>query len=744
LDPNQAASVPSVELDRPTAALRTYEFDTLPAAHWHAQAAEEDSFISPRFLLRVLSQWWYIALPVAVLLAVVSAGLVMLKFTPMYRSTAVVKIAKYTPYIAYMSQERPMDPEEFTETQIELLRSPLVMEQVLAIDEVAELPELKNQSNPVAWLADRMGVTQVGNSELYSVRFDGPDPNNAALIVNSILDNYFAVRARDEESKSERVLELLAQEKEARSTEISRLREKMRELGKNVTGTDPITGVPTAKGASIGALDELRDRMVTAELDRKMLEMEITAIRETIDKKKIVVPEAQLEMAISESLEMQRLRSLIATKKEMLHRIENAAAAGKNDPSYLRLAREIDSYERSLANSAGKARPRIKEQLESMAALESKDLLAQLEAQLESKKVMEDLLQQRYQEQFDSASDSGGVVLELEFTRSELAREEKVFEMIAERSMALTTESRAPGRVTLLQPGHPPVGPIETIPLKNLALAILASGFLPFGLALVWELSIKRIADADQLSKQSALPVVGEIAKLPRRLQTLRPGGSRAMNMFEESVDSLRVGLVLPDQHQGVKVIAVTSATHGEGKSSISSQLAVSIGRSTGGPVLLIDGDLRLPDVHRIFNLPNTVGLATVLEGEATIDEAINTTFSEQLHVLPAGRLRKSPHKLMSVESLNQLLDELRPFYQYIVIDTPPVLSASEALLLCKVADGTVLSTRRNVSREIQVKRAHTRLMKAGARPMGAVFNGVPTRSYRQSYGSYDYSRNFE
>ncbi len=358
--------------------------------------------------------------------------------------------------------------------------------------------------------------------------------------------------------------------------------------------------------------------------------------------------------------------------------------------------------------------------------------------------MLEELLSERYKEQLSSAGESGDQLMELEFTRAELQREEKVFEMIAERSMALTTESRAPGRVALLQRAESPSGPVESLPLRNLAAAIFASGCLPFGLALLWELSVKRISDADQLSQQTALPVVGEVTKLPMRFHTITPGGSRAMSLFEESIDSLRVGLVLPDQYQHVKVIAVTSAVHNEGKSSISSQLAVSIGRSTGEPVLLIDGDLRVPDVHHIFDVPNDIGLAAVLDGKATLDEAIITTWAENIHLLPAGRLKKSPHKLMSIKSLQKLMAELRPRYRYIVIDTPPILSASEALMLAKVADGTVLSTRRNVSRENQVQVAYQRLVKAGAQPLGAVFNGVPTRSYAQSYGSYDYARSFE
>ena len=707
--------------------------------------SEDEGFISPRFLLRVFSQWWYIALPTGALLAALSAGLVMLTFTPVYRSTAVMKIASYTPYIAYTVNEQPMKPEEFTETQIELLRSPLVMEQLLTNPEIAELPEFADQENAANWLSKQVQVDQVGNSELYYVYLDAPNPQSAAVLVNAILDEYFAVRMRDEESQTTRVLELLTQEKDVREEEIQGLREKMRELGKSVIGADPVTGMPTQSAGNIMLpLNKQADDLAELEMERKMLELEIIAIRETIDKQEVDVGEVEVEMAVTETEEIRRLRSLIALKRETLFRIEAVAAQGANDPTYRSLEREIESLQKSLDNAAAVARPQIAEQLKTMAALDNEDLLKQLEAELELKTVLLNLSKERYQEQFAAAGESGDQLMELEFTRAELERAEKVYEMIAERSMALTTESRAPGRVALLQRAEEPIRPVESLPLRNLAAAIFVSGCLPLGLALVWELSVRRISDSDQLSHHGALPVVGEVAKLPMRIHAITPRGKRGMSLFEESIDSLRVGLVLPDQNRDVKVFAITSAVHGEGKSSISSQLAVSIGRSSGEPVLLIDGDLRAPDVHHIFDIPNDLGFAAVLDGRATLDEAIHTSWSENLHLLPAGRLKKSPHMLMSVDVLRDLIDELRPRYRYIVIDTPPILSASEALMLAKVADGTVLSTRRNVSRESQVRTAYQRLIKAGAHPMGAVFNGVPTRSYAQTYGTYEYARSFE
>lgn len=720
------------------------------AAQWQPRADDDDGFVSPRFLFHAFSLWWYVAIPIGVILAVISAAVVMLTFTPVYRSSAVLKIASYTPYIAYTSNEQPMKPEEFTETQVELLRSPLVMEQLLANQNIAEIPELLEQENPESWLAEAVQVDQVGNSELYSVFLDAKTPESAALLVNAILDEYFAVRERDEQSQTKRVLELLEQEKITRTAEMQEIRERMRKLAKESAGDgleidEGGTGVPLEDSdKQWGRLNELRDKLSQTYLERRMDEMKIKALEETISKHDIGIAAVEVEVAISDTDDIRELRALIASKKAMLYRHETASAAGKKDSGYRKLQREIKSYERTLAGAATSARPIVTESLQAMKSLERQDLLKQLNQELLMKKNFEKLLRERVREQLANVGESSDDRMELEFTRQELARKEKVFEMIAERSMALTTESRAPGRVALMRRAEEPSGPVESLPLRNLAAAIFVSGCFPFGLALLWELSVRRISDSEQLSQHTSLPVVGEIAKLPIRLRAITPGGSRAMSLYEESIDSLRVGLMLPDQHQGIKVIAVASAVHSEGKSSIASQLAVSIGRSIGEPILLIDGDLRSPDVHHIFDIPNEIGFATVLDGSTPLDDAIVTTWSDNVHLLPAGHLKKNPHKLMSVGVLRKILDELRGKYRYIIIDTPPILSASEALLLAKVADGTLLSTRRNSSRENQVRIAHSRLMQAGARPLGAIFNGVPTRSYASTYGNYSYVRSFE
>jgi capsular exopolysaccharide synthesis family protein len=286
---------------------------------------------------------------------------------------------------------------------------------------------------------------------------------------------------------------------------------------------------------------------------------------------------------------------------------------------------------------------------------------------------------------------------------------------------------------------------VEELPYKQLLLAAMFGFCIPFGLAVAWEYFHQRVADAAQLSANSNLLVVGEIASLPDSLEDVRNSNSRkvrdSLRLFEESIDNLRTCLVLSESLTDLRVLAVTSAVSGEGKTSVASQLAISLARATGKSTLLIDGDLRKPDVHNVFDLELSPGMSDVLDGTSTLDEAISCSGHENVDVLSAGRRRKNPHELFGNGELKGLVDQARQTYHFVVIDTPPVLSASESLVLSKMADVTLLCVRRAHSRIDQVRAVHDRLTRAGAHTAGATLIGVPIRDYTYRYGSYGYNQ---
>lgn len=296
----------------------------------------------------------------------------------------------------------------------------------------------------------------------------------------------------------------------------------------------------------------------------------------------------------------------------------------------------------------------------------------------------------------------------------------------------------------LLKQADPVLNPTTEYPWKPLLLGVVASFLAPFGLAIGWERFVERISHSEQIEDEAQLPIIGEIASLPRRVKssrtTLGSSEKQSVLVYQESFDNLRTLLVLAEELKDAQVLAVTSALNNEGKTSVAVQLAASLARATTDRVLLVDGDMRSPDVHRVLQMPSSPGLAEVLAGESTFEDAIAGGWRENVDVLPAGRLRGVPHMLVGGNTLPDVLARARGAYRFVVIDTPPILAASEALVFAKAADATLLVTMRDVSRIAQVQQAYQRLVASGANAIGAVLNGVPTRRDAYRYGHYGYS----
>jgi capsular exopolysaccharide synthesis family protein len=148
---------------------------------------------------------------------------------------------------------------------------------------------------------------------------------------------------------------------------------------------------------------------------------------------------------------------------------------------------------------------------------------------------------------------------------------------------------------------------------------------------------------------------------------------------------------------------------------------------------------MRSPNLHEIFDVPLQPGLAETLEGKASIEAAVVSTSCPHLDLLPAGKLAGNPHQLLGNIEPSALIRSIPERYSYVVIDTPPVLAASEALILATMADATLVCVLRDVTRIDRVKKAYQRLLMAGGKPVGLVLSGVPTKSYAYHYGNYAY-----
>jgi capsular exopolysaccharide synthesis family protein len=216
-------------------------------------------------------------------------------------------------------------------------------------------------------------------------------------------------------------------------------------------------------------------------------------------------------------------------------------------------------------------------------------------------------------------------------------------------------------------------------------------------------------------------------------------GASRnyAQDLMIESVDALRTLLLHDAEAEALRSVMVTSAVGGEGKTSLSCHLAASLARA-GQRTLLVDGDLRRPSAHRLFGLSLGQGLSELLRGETTLDAVIRPAEMDGLWILSAGRADLAALQALAKKT-GLIFDQLKERYDFLIVDSPPVLPVADALLLGQHVDAVVFSILRDVSRLPAVCAATERIGMLGLRILGAVLNGVRQKGYKSPY-HYQYT----
>jgi capsular exopolysaccharide synthesis family protein len=195
-----------------------------------------------------------------------------------------------------------------------------------------------------------------------------------------------------------------------------------------------------------------------------------------------------------------------------------------------------------------------------------------------------------------------------------------------------------------------------------------------------------------------------------------------------ESIDGVRTILMHDSTAHRRQVVLVTSAATMEGRTTVASQLAASLARA-GRRTLLIDGDLRRPALHALFDVPLEDGLCEVLRAEVDVADVIRPTHAEGLWLLTAGYCDIDAIHALATEQMQPVFDKLRAEYDFVIIDGAPVLGMSDALIFGQYSDGAILSVRRDHSQMPKISHAAELLRGVGIRIIGAVVNGVPAKA---------------
>jgi capsular exopolysaccharide synthesis family protein len=245
-----------------------------------------------------------------------------------------------------------------------------------------------------------------------------------------------------------------------------------------------------------------------------------------------------------------------------------------------------------------------------------------------------------------------------------------------------------------------------------------------FGIAYL-EFRNRRLDGPEQVDEGLGIRVVGTLPALSAR-RMLDPDHP-VVAQLTESIDSVRTLLMHDSTAKRRQVVMVTSATTQEGRTTVASQLAASLARA-GRRTLLVDGDVRRPALHALFDVPLEDGLCEVLRAEVDVADVIRPTHAEGLWLLTAGYCDMNAIHALATEQMQPAFEKLRSEYDFIIIDGAPVLGMSDALIFGQYCDGAILSVRRDFSQMPKINEAASLLQSVGVRLIGSVVNGVHSK----------------
>lgn len=283
-----------------------------------------------------------------------------------------------------------------------------------------------------------------------------------------------------------------------------------------------------------------------------------------------------------------------------------------------------------------------------------------------------------------------------------------------------------PVKITQVRFAEAPVAAASPNLLLNLAVGLLAGLALGVLAAILRDLIDTRVRSLDEVESMTDVPVVGIIPDRPKNLSATDLGGGDPGNAFGESFRILRTNLQFLDVDRPATFV-VSSPGGGDGKSTVTANLAASIA-ANGSRVLVVDADLRRPQVHETFGVEGGAGLTDILIGRAEFADVVQRWRSERLHVLASGRIPPNPSELLGSAHMREFMAQVQDRYDVVLYDTAPVLPVPDAAILSRSVGGVLLVAAVGQSKREQLRGAIDALQKVNARISGIVANRLSVR----------------
>jgi len=663
-----------------------------------AAAASEDPLAKVAPYLHGLRRHSALAFGLGLLMVAIVAPLVWLSQTDEYTAKAYLRVSSTEKRIAFATQgEIRTDFDLYRSTQQELLTSPFVLMAALRDPALTNLSVIKEEENPLAMLAREVRVGFPGDSEIMEVRFTADNPEEATAVVNAVVQAY-----RDEVVDVERVqkrerLSELDRVFAAKETQVRAKRTDLKELATRLgTGQEDALNLKQENALEVYAAFRREQMRVQFEMLRARGELQAQqALLKNFDAQK--VSGLELAMYADQDPIVQQLAQQLAWIQADYMYSQSQVRPGAATPYLERYGRDY-----ALAQQQYEAQQqRLRDELVMHTQMSIEDQIEELNTQIAVLEAQNAAIQQDVEDARAEAEKYGVQSIDVEMARAEIEQLERVLAELATERERLRVEVNSEARVTLIQSADEPRSPDSSMRIPLTVLASLAAFGLPLvGIAL-WDVRGKRINSSRDVSDNLGLPVIGSVPKIPpriiKRLAKPTQRHQRWRMQLTESVDGIVAQLLRKAALEDTRSVLVTSPVRGEGKTTMATQIALSLVRN-GHRVLLMDCDMRRPALNDVFGLPAEPGVSECLRGDARVEDAVRETATDGLHVLPAGRWDRQVMAALAKGASAGLLNELRAEYDFVVIDSCPVLPVADTRYISQHVDMVLLSVLRDTS----------------------------------------------
>ncbi len=689
---------------------------------------------------RIARRWrWVIA--GAIIVCVLLGLIITIMMTPQYTAGSTIEISRETDQVTGIQgveRETSVADQEFYQTQYGLLRSRTLAERVASELSFVDSPaffELFGASQPdnpafevvneryVAQgraerqreageiLLDHISIDPTRNSRLVDIRFTSPDPALSAQVANAWAENFI-------QTNLDRKVQATSYGRDALQRQLTEYKDRLDESQRQLVGyasQEQIINLPAGQGAD-GARTQERSIIADNLATLNAALSEATASR--------IAAEARFRRAGSagtspQALENSAINSLRQRRAELAAEYQQLLV--RFEPTYPE-AQAIQSQIRELDQSIAREEARV---------------LGSVRAEYEQALAREQALAQRVAGLKDEFLDVRRRSIQYNIYQQEVDTNRSLYDGLLQRFKEIGVAAGVGvNNIVIVDLADVPESPSSPRLMVNLLFSLLAGAMLGAALAFGLNQLDEGITDPSEVARRLGLPLLGSIPKIDEGDQPSEVLLDRKSELVDAYL-AVQTNLAFTTEHGIPRSFAVTSTRPAEGKSTSALALATMLGRS-GKRVILIDGDMRSPSVHGYTTRENERGVSNFLAGEESLEGSIFSMEDLGISAMSAGPVPPNAAELLTGTRMRSLIERLQERFDYVVVDSPPVMGLADAPLIAGHVEGVVYAIESHGVRASQVRTALGRLAAGHVRVFGAILTKFEARKAYYGYG-YEY-----